>query len=155
LPRPESGSLAGMKPWQSLPGLLKLAVTAEFSAFILIQFTESRSLVRNDGSAFGYFWSGLWYPLAALWLAGWIALLGNWKRSFEIYAAGWIGALGYDLLSAPVIASPWSDFLGSVIGLTGGALLVLAWLRKSGIGDWSPTADALPMLPVAGGDRPE
>jgi hypothetical protein len=142
-----------MKPWQSLPGLLKLAIGIEVAAFLLVQFAESESLVRRTGSAFDYFWSGLWYPLTGYWLVGWIALLGRWKWSFEIYATGWLMALGYTLLSGPVAESPWADLLGSVMCLAGGAALVLAWLRKSGIGDWSPSLEALPELPVTGGDR--
>ena len=121
---------------------------------MLIQFATIESLVESDGSAFAHFWDGLWYPLAALWVIGWIGLLKNWTKSFEIYAAGLIAGFVYSLLSGPVAYSSGGDFIAHVTSLAAGATLTLAWLRKSGIGDWSQRPEELPALPVQDGSAP-
>lgn len=143
-----------MKSSRSLPNLLKLTIAVEISAFVIIQFADIESLVESDGSAFAYFWHGLWYPLAALWVVGWIGLLKNWTRSFEIYALGLIAGIVYYLLSGPTAYSAGGGFLSHVTSLAAGATLTLAWLRKSGIGDWTQRSEELPALPVRDSSAP-
>ncbi len=126
-----------MKQASPLPRLLKILLAVEVATFVLIQFADSRRLAEWEGSAFDHFWNGTWYLLAGLWLVGWLAVLRAWKRAFEIYAAGWIAVLCYLLLSGPWVESAWAEFLGTLTTLAGGAVLVLAWLRKADIGDWS------------------
>jgi len=137
-------SMWRMKPRARLPRLLMILLAVEAGCFVLCQFSDSRRLAEWEGSAFDHFWDGTWYLLAGLWLVGWVAVLRAWKRAFEIYAAGWIAALCYLLLSGPWVESAWAEFLSTLSSAAGGALLVLTWLRKADIGDWSkPSIQAM------------
>lgn len=123
--------------------LFHCLIYAEISCFLLL-FAVPSAVDGNsvsDSSVFADFWNGLWYLLFVLWVLGWTALLRGWSRGPQIYLAGWAASLIYCLLGGAIASSALASTLGSLTSLLGGAILVLLYLRKTGLIHWVDSSE--------------
>jgi hypothetical protein len=81
-------------------------------------------------------WSAAWLDygvyglLAGATVLSWIAILGLWRIGRAIYLATTVAWKVLGLLGGPAVLSPAEAALGSLISLTGGAILCLVYVSS-------------------------